>query len=58
MVRDEQPAYQREMPIRLIAENGKDKIINPKPREITPATTCWPIEGHLDKLSWDPTMYF
>ena len=33
-------------------------IIDPKPREITPATVCWPIEGHLDQLSWDPARYF
>ena len=50
MVRDEQPAFQRERPIRLIAKNGKNMIIDPKPREITPTTVCWPIEGHLDKL--------
>ena len=52
MVRGKQPTYQRERSIRLIAENGKDMIIDPKPREITPATMCWPIEGHLDQLSW------
>ena len=57
MVRGKQPTYQRERSIRLIAENGKDMIIDPKPREITPATMCWPIEGHLDQLSWNPTMY-
>ena len=57
MVRDEQSAFQRERPIRLIAKNGKNMIIDPKQREITPATVCWPIEGHLDQLSWDPTMY-
>ena len=33
-------------------------IIDPKPREITLTVLCWPIEGHLDQLSWDPTMYF
>ena len=50
MGRGEQPAYQSERLIRLIAKNGKDMIIDPKPREITPTTVCWPVEGHLDKL--------
>ena len=57
MIRDEQPAFQGERPIRLITKHGKNMIINPKPRDITPATVCWPIEGHLDQLSWDPAMY-
>ena len=51
MIRDEQPTFQGERPIRLIAKHGKNMIIDPKPRDITPATVCWPIEGHLDQLS-------
>ena len=58
MVRDEQPVFQRERPIRLIAKNGKNMIIDPKPRDITPTTVCCPIEGHLHQLSWEPTMSF
>ena len=54
----EYPAYQTERPIRLIAKNGKDMMVDPKPSEITTTTMCWPIEGHSNKLSWDPTMYF
>ena len=53
MIRDEQPTFQGERPIRLIAKHGKNMIIDPKPREITSATMCWPIEGHLDQLSWE-----
>ena len=56
MVRVEQPTFQRERPIRLIAKNGKNMIIDPKPKEITPATVCWPMERYLDQLSWAPTM--
>ena len=58
MARGEQPLYERERLIRLIAKNGKDMIIDPTPREITSTTMCWPIEGHSDQLSWDPTMNF
>ena len=54
----EQPAYQTERAIRLIAKNGKDMMVDPQSGEITPMTVCWPIEGHSDWLSWDPTMYF
>ena len=58
MARGEQPAYQSERPIRLIAKIGKDMIIEPEPREINPTIVCWPIEEHLDQLTWNPTMYF
>ena len=58
MVKCEQPAYQTEGLIRLLAKNGKDMMIDPKPSEIKPTTVCWPIEGHSNKLSWDPTMYY
>ena len=54
----EQPTYQTERPIRLIAKNGKDMMVDPKPSEIKPMTVCWPIERHSNKLSWDPSMYF
>ena len=54
----EQPTYQIGRPIRLIAKNGKYMMVDPKPSAITPRTVCWPIEGHSDKLSWDPSMYF
>ena len=33
-------------------------IIDPKTREIALMTLCWPIEGHSNQISWDPTMYF
>ena len=55
MVICEQPAYQTERPIRLLAKNGKDMMVDPKPSEIKPTTVCWPIEGHSNQLSWDPT---
>ena len=29
-------------------------MIDPKSSEITMTIVCWPIEGHSDKLSWDP----
>ena len=54
----EQPAYQTERPIRLLAKNGKAMIVDPEPSELKPTTVCWPIEGHSNQLSWDPAMYF
>ena len=58
MVICEQPAYQTERPISLLAKNGKDMMVDPKPSEIKPTIVCWPIEGHSNKLLWDPAMYF
>ena len=46
MVMCEQPTYQTERPIRLLAKNGKDMMVDPKP-----TTVCWPIEGHSNQLS-------
>ena len=57
MARGEQSTYQSESLIKLIAKNGKDMIIDPKTKENTPTTMCWPIEEHSDQLSWDSTMY-
>ena len=48
MARGEQVVYQIEMLIRFIAKNGKEMIIDPKPRENTPMTVYWPTEGHSD----------
>ena len=58
MVICEQSTYQTERPIRLLAKNGKDMMVDPKPSEIKPTTVCWPIEGNSNKLSWDPEMYY
>ena len=48
MPRGEQPTYQSERPIRMIAKNVKDMITDPRPREITPTIVCWPMKGHSD----------
>ena len=47
----EQPTYQTERPIRLLAKNGKAMIVDPEPSELKPTTVCWPTKGHSNKLS-------
>ena len=54
----EQPTYQTEKPIRLLVKNEKDMIVDPEPSELKPTTMCCLIEGHSNKLSWDPAMCF
>ena len=56
MVICDQPAYQTERLIRLLAKNGEDMMVDPKPSKIKPTTMCWSIEGHPNQLSWDPTV--
>ena len=40
IVRCEQLAYQTEKPIRLLAKNGKDMIVDPEPSELKPTSVC------------------